>query len=98
MSTPQYFNYAVATGHIGNYFDLSTHNTGLLMGVGNTIATIPSYAAPLLCAHVLHAYGDDQGWGVIFNGMATLSMMIAAVYASTVTVDPIDVPGKAKEA
>ena len=68
------------------------------MGVGNTIATIPSYVAPLLCAHVLDTYGEDQGWGVIFNGMATISMTIAVVYASTVRVDPIDVPEKSKEA
>ena len=67
------------------------------MGVGNTIATIPSYVAPLLCAHVLDAYGEDQGWGVMFNGMATISMMIAAAYAGTVIVDPIDVPRKAKQ-
>ena len=68
------------------------------MGVGNTIATIPSYVAPLLCAHVLDAYGEDQGWGVIFNGMAIISMMVAGVYASMVRVDPIDVSGKQKEA
>ena len=67
------------------------------MGVGNTIATIPSYVAPLLCAHVLDAYGEDEGWAVIFNGMATISVMTAAVYASTVRVDPIDVPEKSKE-
>ena len=51
-------------GHIGNYYDLTVGNTGLLMGVGNTIATIPSALSPvrlpcviILVALVLH--GQD---------------------------------------
>lgn len=60
------------------------------MGVGNTIATIPSYICPLLCAHVLDVYGRDQGWEVIFSGMAAAAAMSAAVYASLVKVVPVD--------
>ena len=57
----------VPTGHIGNYYDLTVGNTGLLMGVGNTIATIPSALSPvrLPCVIILFALVlQDQDYSV----------------------------------
>ena len=43
----------LACRHIANYFDLTESNTGVLMGVGNTIATIPSFLSPKICAALM---------------------------------------------
>jgi MFS family permease len=34
--------------HIANYLDVTETNTGLLMGIGNTVATLPSFISPLV--------------------------------------------------
>jgi hypothetical protein len=82
-------------GHIGNYYDLTVGNTGLLMGVGNTVATVPSALSPLFVAHTLHAYGPKASdhilaWSRVFACLSGVALCMGFVYSRMVEVDVVD--------
>ena len=44
------------SGFKANYMDLSLHSSGLLSGMGNTMASLAAFVAPLVVGHVLKEY------------------------------------------
>ena len=92
---------AQSFGHMGNYYDITSTNTGLLMGVGNTFATLPSYLSPLFVANILQSSADtNQAWAVVFSAIGGFALLTALLYSMFVVVDVVDEPqqGKAKKA
>lgn len=77
-------------GHIGNYYDLTVGNTGLLMGVGNTIATIPSALSPLMVANTVHTLGAEKGWPRVMQILGAVAVCVGWVYSKLVEVDVVD--------
>ena len=92
MFMEQYYAscFCCGVGHIGNYYDLTKSHTGLLFGVGNSVATVPSYMSPILCAHLLNTYGEERGWEIIFNLLAVAATCVGVGYAYLLQVRVVD--------
>ena len=65
-------------------------------------ATVPSYLSPLFVSSVLAGAGDDvaatkHAWAQVFTVLGGMALLVAAIYASFVSVEVVDEDGaKAK--
>ena len=71
-----------------SYMDLTVRHTGLLMGVGNTIATLPSFVSPLLTARMLDETGGS--WTTLFYALAACNILGLVVYDRFVDTRALD--------
>lgn len=75
-------------GFKANYMDVSIRSGGTVAGVGNTIASLASYAGPLLVAWLLQQY---QSWGYIFLSLAIVNAFACVAFVQFSTASPLDV-------
>eukprot|EP00930_Biecheleria_cincta_P024637 TRINITY_DN17620_c0_g1_i1.p1 TRINITY_DN17620_c0_g1~~TRINITY_DN17620_c0_g1_i1.p1 ORF type:complete len:464 (+),score=58.91 TRINITY_DN17620_c0_g1_i1:45-1394(+) len=74
-------------GFKANYMDISLFSTGLVSGVGNTLASLASFAFPLIVAHVLQHY---ESWALVFMLVAIIHLSAACAFGTLSSVEPID--------
>jgi len=73
-------NAAVYPGYNSNHVDLSSNFAGILMGISNTLGTIPGFLAPFVVG-VLTENNDTRGqWQVIFMIAAIIYLFGTFVY------------------
>eukprot|EP00747_Dinoflagellata_sp_TGD_P195410 gnl/TRDRNA2_/TRDRNA2_64043_c0_seq1.p1 gnl/TRDRNA2_/TRDRNA2_64043_c0~~gnl/TRDRNA2_/TRDRNA2_64043_c0_seq1.p1 ORF type:complete len:485 (+),score=91.75 gnl/TRDRNA2_/TRDRNA2_64043_c0_seq1:77-1531(+) len=75
---------AQAFAHMANYLELTANNTGMLMGVGNTIATIPSFLSPKVVAGLMPA------WESVFYLVAAMAVVVSLIYSSLCSASVVD--------
>ncbi|CAE7939380.1 PHT4, partial [Symbiodinium necroappetens] len=77
-----------AAGFKTNYLDISRAHTGSISGVGNTVATLSSTAAPLIAGTVIQV----SGWSSMFFICLAVNLSGAAVFgifSSAENLDPV---------
>eukprot|EP00947_MAST-08B_sp_MAST-8B-sp1_P004613 g4613.t1 len=82
------------SGFKANYMDLTRHSSGLLSGLGNTLASVGAYVGPMAIGGVLERYDND--WSLAFAMVGAVSAASAATYAMLSSADPVDVPATAE--
>lgn len=70
-----------------SYIELTNQYSGLVSGVGNTLATFASFAGPLLTASVLERY---HSWPLMFAIMFLFNVFAAVVYGSLISTRCVD--------
>lgn len=58
--------------------DLTKKSAGMLMGVGNTLATLPTFVSPLITARILES---SAGWTGVFVMIVVCNIIAVGVYA-----------------
>lgn len=69
-----------------NYLDLTLRDTGTVMGVGNTFATVASMASPLITGYVI----DQYSWGCMFQVVFLVNLsgcIVFGMFASATNLD-----------
>ena len=74
-------------GYNASYLEISTKNTGLLMGVGNTFATMPTFLSPIAVVAILDHTGS---WVNIFLFLAACNAVALAVYHLFIDTKSLD--------
>lgn len=81
-------------GFGASYLDVSRHNSGLVTGVGNTVATLASFASPVFASWVLTLNGSDtngvEDWQRLFFAFAGSNIAGVLVFVPFVSVTPQD--------
>ena len=83
------------SGFKANYLDVvSPASAGLVSGVGNTLASAASWAAPQVAGALLatHAKGSADGWSAVLLCVAAVSLGAAAVFATLSSATLLDQP------
>ncbi|KAL1529108.1 hypothetical protein AB1Y20_000068 [Prymnesium parvum] len=75
------------SGFKANYMDVSINSGGIVAGVGNTIASLASYAGPLLVAWLLE---HEFGWSSVFASVTFANMIACVAFVMFSTVTPLD--------
>jgi hypothetical protein len=66
------------SGYWVNFSDISPRYSGHLLGISNSIATIPGIAGNLVTGAILHGHKHD--WGLVFSLGAGINIMGALVF------------------
>jgi MFS family permease len=74
-------------GFKANYMDVATSSAGAVTGIGNTLASLASFAGPNLVAYVLQRYGS---WTPVFAILAILQVLAGAGFLLFSTTTPVD--------
>ena len=83
------------SGFKANYLDVvSPASAGLVSGVGNTLASAASWAAPQVVGALLagHSKGSADGWSAVMLCVAAVSLGAAAVFATLSSATLLDQP------
>jgi len=83
-----------AAGFKTNYLDISRAHTGSIAGVGNTLATLSSTAAPLIAGTVIQA----SGWSSMFLICLAVNLSGAAVFGIFSSAQNLDLEPVLKKA
>jgi MFS family permease len=75
------------SGFKANYMDVSLHNSGIVSGVGNTLASVASFVGPFVVAGILHHYNS---WYLVFLSVAVANLLAAAFFGLCSTTIPVD--------
>merc|ERR1712039_187967 len=75
------------SGFKANYMDLSQHSTGLLSGLGNTVASMASFVGPVVVGEILARY---KSWTLVFAVVGLVQVVAAVVFGTLSRVEPID--------
>lgn len=80
-------------GFNANYVEVTKHHSGMLVGVGNTLATVASYAAPMCASSVLAgATGHtEEGYRKLFMLFASSNVVGILIYLPLCSTDTLDV-------
>ena len=70
--------------------DLSEHSAGMLSGVGNTVASVASYAGPLVVGAVLERH---RSWPRVFAVVVGVNAAAALFYGCCARAEPLDRKG-----
>lgn len=65
------------------------HYGGVVSGVGNTVASVASYAGPLVVAHILKEHNNN--WSLIFSTVAAANVIAAVAFCTLSVATPVDV-------
>lgn len=68
------------SGYLTNLIDIAPHYAGALMGISNTVATVPGIVANVLAGEMLASYGDWRpvfgvAVGVLFGGLVAFLLL-----------------------
>lgn len=74
-------------GFKANYMDVTSASAGAVTGIGNTFASLASFAGPHLVAYVLRRYGS---WAPVFAMLAMLQLLAGAGFLLFSTTTPVD--------
>jgi len=80
-------------GFGANYLEISKHHSGLVTGIGNTVATGASFVAPVFASYVLTlegASGSSQAWRHLFVAFAASNLLGLALYVPFCSTTPVD--------
>lgn len=77
-----------ACGLKANYLDLTRAHSGILAGVGNTLASLGSAAGPVITSSVLASY--PGAWEALFSGIFALNLAGTAVAGLLLSVNNLD--------
>ena len=72
-----------------SYLEISTANTGLLMGVGNTFATLPTFLSPIAVVAILDR---TASWAHVFVFLALCNTVALFGYHCLVDTRSLDAP------
>lgn len=87
--------WALSNGFIGfhssgmkaNYMDVSLYYSGTVSGVGNTLASMASWSAPVLAAWILDNYSS---WNIVFASLFFSSALGALGFCTLSTSEALD--------
>jgi len=87
-------------GFMANYVEVTKHHSGMLVGVGNTLATVASYAAPMCASSVLAGTTghSDEGYRKLFMLFAISNVVGILIYLPLCSTDPLDVSKDSEQA
>lgn len=68
-------------GYNVNHLDIAPNFAGILMGISNTIATIPGFLAPYVVGVLTATEDVREGWQLVFYISAGINLFGAAVFA-----------------
>merc|ERR1711953_1246904 len=87
------------SGYSANYAVITKHHSGLISGVGNTVASLGSYYAPKLASGILadKELPQDERWPYVFLMVATLSSMASLFYIASSSAEAVDVHSSKKD-
>jgi len=84
-------------GFGANYLDISKHHSGLVTGVGNTVATGASYAAPVFASWLLagghqkaQSHIEMESWRRLFLAFSISNVLGLALYFPFCSTTPVD--------
>lgn len=80
-------------GFKSSYGDLSQEYSGLLRGLGNTLASASSFAVPLLAAFLLESQGgstERAAWQTVFQSVFICSVFGTASYVLLASAESVD--------
>lgn len=75
------------SGFKANYMDLSVRSSGLISGLGNTIASISSFIGPLAVGALL---AKQQSWPLVFATVASVNVIAAIIFGTLSSTEPVD--------
>lgn len=75
------------SGFKANYMDLSVRSSGLISGLGNTIASISSFVGPLVVGALL---ARQQSWPLVFATVASVNVIAAVIFGTLSSTEPVD--------
>jgi len=75
-------------GYAGNHIDISPRYAGVLMGISNTIATIPGMTGVYITGLILDRTNDN--WAIVFTIAAAIYIFGIEVWLLFVSGEPID--------
>jgi sugar phosphate permease len=76
------------SGFKANYMDLSVRSSGLISGLGNTLASVASFVGPLVVGYLLEKTGS---WPLVFGIVACINVAAALVFGSLSSITPVDI-------
>ena len=77
-----------ANGYYANYLDLTVESTGVLCGLGNTIATSAGVATPLFAAWSFDYAGES--WIPIVLALVVIDLIAVAAISFGMSVECLD--------
>lgn len=63
-----------------NHLDIAPQHASVLMGIGNTFATIPGIVSPLLTGYIVGDSGDRYEWRLVFFISAGIYLVGCVIY------------------
>lgn len=63
-----------------NHLDIAPQHASVLMGIGNTFATIPGIVSPLLTGYIVGDSGDRFEWRLVFFISAGIYLVGCVIY------------------
>jgi hypothetical protein len=75
-------------GYFANYLDLTRNYTGMLTGIGNTVATCAGLVVPQFIAQSLQI--DDRNWLPVMAGMIFINVIAIALVGKGMSVTCLD--------
>ncbi|XP_069700130.1 sialin-like isoform X2 [Periplaneta americana] len=69
------------SGYLSNHIDIAPRFAGTLMGLTNTVATIPGIVVPIIIGQATKTNHTREQWSVIFCGAAAFLAVEAVVYS-----------------
>jgi ACS family sodium-dependent inorganic phosphate cotransporter len=75
-----------------SYSEVSRHYVGLVTGVGNTVATIASFFAPVFASSIIpkESPAGPEAWQNLFLSFASANLVGLVIYSSFCSVTPVD--------
>ncbi|GFG31354.1 hypothetical protein Cfor_10536, partial [Coptotermes formosanus] len=68
------------SGFLSNHIDIAPRFAGTLMGITNTVATIPGIIVPIIVGQLTKTNHTREQWGIILNSAAAFLILEAIVY------------------
>ncbi|XP_021922345.1 putative inorganic phosphate cotransporter isoform X1 [Zootermopsis nevadensis] len=68
------------SGFLSNHIDIAPRFAGTLMGITNTVATIPGIVVPIIVGQLTKTNHTREQWGIILNSAAAFLIVESVVY------------------
>ncbi|XP_069700128.1 sialin [Periplaneta americana] len=68
------------SGVLTNHIDIASNYAGTLIGITNTIATVPGIIVPIVIGEVTHTNQTPEQWGIIFYTIMGILLFEAVIY------------------
>ena len=76
------------SGYKANYLDVTVEYTGLVSGIGNTVATVMSGCSPMLVSTILQS--TDGSWGAVFASIFASNAATALLFGTFASASPVE--------